>query len=214
MKHRRAVFIILISLFAITFRQSCLEAGEPGELVKGVILNETSLNDIEDIHERKARQWDMISSAINFEMISQRVMGEYWEGCSYEKKCEFVELFTNHLRNSYVKRKHDLFGKEIISLREKQFNNFARVKTILLVRYGKEVSTDFYLLHENGEWKIYDLVVEGVSLVNNYHSQITKTIVRTSYEELLNIIRRKQDKEFFLTEESLLASDQSIELVE
>jgi phospholipid transport system substrate-binding protein len=194
MKHRKVMFVMLVSIFVITANQSYLWSGEPGALVKEVILSESSLNKIEDFHERKAKQWDAISSSFNFEKISQQVMGEYWEKCLYEQKCGFVGLFTNHLKISYVKKANSLFGKKIISLKEKQFNKFAKVQTTLLTKSGKEISADFYLLRENGEWQIFDLVVEGVSLVNNYRSQITSTLTRTSYEELLHTMKEKQGK--------------------
>jgi phospholipid transport system substrate-binding protein len=214
MGNRKIVCIVLISIFAITANQSYLWAGEPGAFVKEVILNEYSFNEIEDIHERRARQWEEISPSLNFEKISQKVMGEYWEECLYEQKSGFVELFTDHLKNSYLRKPNPIFGKKIISLREKRFDNFARVQTTLLVQYGKEVSTDFYLTFENGEWKICDLVVEGVSLVNNYHSQIVNTLDRTSYEELMSTIKNKQIERYRSTERSILASDQSVELIE
>ncbi len=64
----------------------------------------------------------------------------------------------------------------------------------ILTKAEKEISTDFYLLNENGEWKIYDLVIEGVSLVNNYHSQINSTLIRTSYEGLVQTIKQNHGK--------------------
>ena len=200
MKHRKVMFAMLVSIFVITVTQSYLWSGEPAELVKEVILNESSLNNkIEDIHERKAKQWEVISPSFNFAMISQRVMGEYWEKCLYEEKCEFIELFTSHLKNSYVKKANPLFGKKILSLNEKQFNKFAKVQTTLLTQSGKEVSADFYLLRENRKWQICDLVMEGVSLVNNYHSQISNTLVRTSYDELMHTMKEKQNQTKKLT---------------
>lgn len=204
MKHRRVMVIMVVSIFAITFSQSYLWSGEPGALVKKVILNESSLNEIEDIHERRTKQWDAISQSIDFDIISQRAMGKYWDKCLYDERSEFVELFTNHLKSSYVRKVNPLFGKKVISLNEKEFNNSARVQTTLLVKSGREISADFYLLHGNGEWKIYDLVVEGVSMVNNYRSQITSTLTRTSYEDLLNTMKQKQG-----TTHRLLVSDLS-----
>ncbi len=192
MKHRKVMFIILVSMFASTVYQSYLWSGEPGALVKKVILSESSLKGIEDIHERRTKQWETISQSIDFDMISQRAMGEYWDKCLYENRSEFIELFTNHLKNSYVRKVNPLFGKKVVSLKEKQFSNSAIVQTTLLVKSGREISADFYLLRGDGEWKIYDLVVEGVSLVNNYRSQIISTLARTSYEELLNTMKQKQ----------------------
>ena len=208
MKHRKVMFVILVSIFAITVNQSYLWSGEPGALVKSVILNEASFSDIDDISERKAKQWEAISPSLDFEIISKRVMGEYWDKCLHEEQREFVELFTSHLRNTYMKKANPLFGNPIISLREKQFNNFAKVQTTLLVKFGRVISADFYLIREDGEWKISDLVIEGVSLVNNYHRQIANTLVRTSYEELLRTIKDLQVEKYSDTEKSVIASNQ------
>ena len=214
MKHRKVMFVILVSIFAITVNQSYLWSGEPATLVKKVILSESSFNKIDDINERKTKQWDAISSSFNFEKISQRVMGEYWNKCLYEQKSGFVELFTSHLKCSYVKKANPLFGERIISLKEKQFSKFANVQTTLLTKSGKEVSADFYLLRENGKWQICDLVMEGVSLVNNYHSQITNTLVRTSYEELLDTMMKKQGKDITAIKTASLSLDVQPKFVE
>ena len=214
MKHRKVMFVILVSIFAITVNQSYLWSGEPATLVKKVILSESSFNKIDDINERKTKQWDAISSSFNFEKISQRVMGEYWNKCLYEQKSGFVELFTSHLKCSYVKKANPLFGERIISLKEKQFSKFANVQTTLLTKSGKEVSADFYLLRENGKWQICDLVMEGVSLVNNYHSQITNTLVRTSYEELLDTMMKKQGKDITAIKTASLSLDGQPKFVE
>ncbi len=208
MKHRKVMFVILFSIFAITVNQSYLWSGEPGVLVKRVILNEASFSNIDDISERKAKQWESISPSLNFEIISKRVMGEYWDKCLHEEQREFVKLFTSHLRNTYIKKANPLFGNPIISLREKQFNNFAKVQTLLLVKFDREISADFYLIREKGEWKICDLVIKGVSLVNNYHRQIANTLVRTSYEGLLRTIKDLQVEKYRDTEKSVIASNQ------
>ncbi|MBT3354931.1 MAG: ABC transporter substrate-binding protein [Candidatus Scalindua sp.] len=207
MKYKTIVCIVLISIFAITVKQSYLWAGEPSVLVKEVILNEYSFSDIENIHERRTKQWEEISPSLDFEMISKRVMGEHWEKCIYEQKCGFVELFTNYLKSTYLKKPNPIFGKKIISIKEKQYNGFAKVQTILLSNSGKEISTDFYLMQENGEWKICDLAVEGVSLVNNYRSQILSTLIRGSYEGLLETMKEKQVNAL-----PLLVSEQSAEI--
>ena len=90
MKQRKVMFVILVSIFAITVSQSYSWSGEPGKLVKSVILNEASFSDIDDISERKVKQWDVISPFLDFEIISKRVMGEYWDKCIYEEQREFV----------------------------------------------------------------------------------------------------------------------------
>jgi phospholipid transport system substrate-binding protein len=208
MKHRKVMFVILVSIFTITVNQSYSWSGEPSVLVKSVILNEASLSYIDNISERKVKQWDVISPSLDFETISKRVMGEYWDKCFYEEQREFVKLFTSHLRNTYIKKANPLFGNKIISLKEKQFNDFAKVQTTLLVKFGREISADFYLIREDGKWKICDLVIEGVSLVNNYHRQIANTLVRTSYEGLLRTIKDLQVEKYSTTEKNVIAANQ------
>ncbi len=200
MKCRKVVFVIFVSIFVITVAQSYLWSGEPEELVKEVILIESSTNEAKNIQEHKTKLWEEISPSFNFEEISRRVMGKYWKKLLREEKNKFVGLFTNHLKSSYIRKANSLFGKKIISLKEKQFNKYARVQAELLTKAEKEISTDFYLINENGEWKIYDLVIEGVSLANNYYSQIDNTLIRTSYEGLVQTIKQKQSIGYYVPE--------------
>jgi phospholipid transport system substrate-binding protein len=194
MKCRKAVFVMLASLFVFTFAQSSLWSGEPAELVKGVV-KKFSYNEIENIQEHKTLLWKEISPSFDFREISKRVMGQYWENLLDEEKSEFEVLFTNHIKLSYIIGKtNPLLGKKIVSIREKMSNKFAKVQTELLTKTEKEVSADFYLYNQNGEWKIYDLVIEGVSIVNNYRSQIHSTISRNSFEGLVQIMRQNQGK--------------------
>jgi len=197
---------MLTSLFVITFAQSRLWSGEPSELVKGVV-KKFSYNEIEDTQAHKKLLWEEISPSFDFREISKRVMGQYWGNLLDEERSEFEVLFTNHIKISYIIGKtNPLFGKEIVSIREKMSNKFAKVQTELLTKTEKEVSADFYLYNKNGEWKIYDLVIEGVSIVNNYRSQINSTISKNSFKNLVQIMRQNQGKGYETSEHNLLVS--------
>lgn len=194
MKCRKVMFVMFAGLLVITITQSHLWSGEPDELVKEVILKNCSQDDIKDMQEHKTMIWEEISPSFDFREISKRVMGQYWGNLLDEEKSEFEALFTNYLKKSYIGKTNPLFGKKIISIREKSSNKFAKVQTKLLTETDKEVSTDFYLFNKNSEWKIYDLVVEGVSLINNYRSQIYSTISKNSFKGLVQIMKQSQGK--------------------
>ena len=66
---------------------------------------------------------------------------------------------------------------------------------VLLKRTVEEVSADFRLIKEDGKWQIYDLIYQGVSLVHNYRSQIYSFLVKSSYEELVQELKKRQSKE-------------------
>ena len=122
-------------------------------------------------------------------------MGKYWKERSPQEKEEFVELFVNNVKSACMRRTGPRFGEEIVSLSEKANKRYARVHIVLLKRTVEEVSADFRLIKEDGKWQIYDLIYQGVSLVHNYRSQIYNFLLKSSYEELVQELKKRQSKE-------------------
>ena len=168
-------------------------SGEPGEVIKEVIFKDISLKD-EDTKERKIRLWEEIAPSFNFEEMAKRAMWNHWEKRSTDEKKEFVELFANNIKAAYIRKSGSRFGERMISLMEKQGNKFAKVQVKLIKKNEEEVSADFFLLKENLEWKIYDVVFEGVSIVRNYCRQINSFLGKSSYEELVQKLKQNQNK--------------------
>ena len=195
MKNRRIVFEIFLGVFLLMFTSTLLWSGEPGDLVKKVILKDTSLKDGEVTKERKQKLWKEIYHSFDFEEMAKVAMGKYWSERSSEEKREFIELFANNIKGSYMRKTGPRFGEEIISLNEEQNNDYARVQVSLIKRTEGEVSANFRLIRKNEEWRICDVIFEGVSLVNNYRSQIYSVLVESSYEELVQMLKQRQSKE-------------------
>ena len=194
MRYRKIAFKIFIGIFILTFTSTPLWSGEPGELVKSVILKDISLKDGEITKERKLKLWEKISSSFNFEEMAKKAIGKYWRERSHEEKREFVELFTNNIKSTYIRKTGPRFGEKIFSLSEVQDNGYARVQVEFIKKTEDKKSADFFLLRKNLEWRIYDVAFEGVSLVNNYHSQINSFLIKSSYEELVQMLKRRQSE--------------------
>ena len=194
MRYRKIAFKIFIGIFILTFTSTPLWSGEPGELVKSVILKDISLKDGEITKERKLKLWEKISSSFNFEEMAKKAIGKYWRERSHEEKREFVELFTNNIKSAYIRKTGPRFGEKIFSLSEVQDNGYAKVQVEFIKKTEDKKSADFLLLRKNLEWRIYDVAFEGVSLVNNYHSQINSFLIKSSYEELVQMLKRKQSE--------------------
>ena len=194
MRYRKIAFKIFIGIFILTFTSTPLWSGEPGELVKSVILKDISLKDGEITKERKLKLWEKISSSFNFEEMAKKAIGKYWRERSHEEKREFVELFTNNIKSAYIRETGPRFGEKIFSLSEVQDNGYARVQVEFIKKTEDKKSADFFLLRKNLEWRIYDVAFEGVSLVNNYHSQINSLLIKSSYEELVQMLKRRQSE--------------------
>lgn len=194
MRYRRIAFKIFIGISFLTFTSTPLWSGEPGELVKSVILKDISLKDGEITKERKLKLWKEISPAFNFEEMAKKATGKHWRERSSEEKKEFVELLTNNIKNTYIRKTGPRFGEKILSLSEVQDNGYARVQVDLIKRTEEKVSVDFRLIRKEMEWRICDVIFEGVSLVNNYRSQINSILKKSSYEELVQMFKQKQSE--------------------
>ncbi len=190
MKYKKMFFDIFVVASFLTIT-STLWSGEPGELVREVILKDTSLKLEEMTEESKQIIWEEMSYAFNFEEMAKNVMGNHWEKRSNEEKNEFTEIFTSYLKGAYIKKSSHRFGEKIISLKEKQSNESARVKVDLIKRTEGKVAADFFLLRKNGKWQIYDVIIEGVSIANNYRRQIHSFLTESSYEKLIQRLRQE-----------------------
>jgi len=194
MKYRRIVFEIFLGVFLLMFTSNLLWSGEPEDIVKKVILKDISLKGGERTKERKQKLWEEISPSFDFEEMTKRAMGKYWRERSPEEKREFIELFANNIKGSYMRRTGSRFGEKIISLNEEQNNDYARVQALLIKRTVGKVSADFRLIRKDKEWRICDVIFEGVSLVNNYRSQIYSFLTKSSYEDLYQMLKQRQNE--------------------
>ncbi len=123
--------------------------------------------------------------------MARRSLGFHWRQLSPEQQKEFVDLFTNLLERSYA-GKIDLYdGETVVFTGEVVEDIYARVDSKIVSKKGEEFSVDYKLLRNNGNWRIYDVVVENISLVNNYRSQFNRVISNSSYEELKKRINQK-----------------------
>jgi phospholipid transport system substrate-binding protein len=196
-RHRLAAtwvaFAIIISLFA----PNASQAGDPTERIRFVveqgieILNETKLQSKNGKRVYLDRLREVVFPLFNFPEMARRSLGFHWRQLSPEDRQEYVTLFTKLLERSYA-GKIDLYdGETVIFIREDVDDNYARVDSKIISKRGEEFSVDYKLLRTNGDWRIYDVVVEHISLVNNYRSQFNRVISNSSYENLIKRINQK-----------------------
>jgi phospholipid transport system substrate-binding protein len=106
-----------------------------------------------------------------------------------------VRLFGDLLERAYIS-KIELYGGEKIAYTGESIDgDFALVKTkILTPKQGTEVPVDYRLLRRGERWLVYDVVIEGISLVSNYRTQFNKIIQSSSYQELVKKMKTKQEE--------------------
>ena len=143
--------------------------------------------------ERRQRLEQVVGDRFDYPEMSRRALGAPWNTLSDKDKQEFVGLFKTLLTNSYSDKVETYSGDGVQYLNERTEKDFAEVRTKVLT--GKtEIPLDYRLLNKGVEWRVYDVVVDGVSLVSNYRGQFTKILRSSSYTDLVDQLRKKSDK--------------------
>ena len=192
------ILVVCLTSCFFVFGSSIFFAGDPGKLVmdtidKGlVVLKEPSLKGNDKVNERRQKLWETISHIFNFEEMSKRALGQHWKKRSDEEKKEFVGLFTNILKDAYIGKTDAYSGEKVILMKERVDKEYATVQAKFILNTDSEVVVDYNMLNNSGEWKIYDVIIEGVSLVNNYRSQFNSILIKSTYNELVQRIKEKK----------------------
>lgn len=195
------LIILFVFLFFITAH---LESNQvsPKERVKLTvdkvieILKDPKYKSKDKAQQRRTLLRNEISKIFDFEEMSKRSLGIYWRERTPQEKKEFVELYKDLLERSYSGKIESYTDEKIIYYDERIDNNkFAEVKTKIITTEKKEIPIDYRLYFDGKEWKVYDVVIEGVSLISNYRSQFSKIIRNFSYQELVKRMKAKQIEE-------------------
>lgn len=149
--------------------------------------------------ERRKAVRRIAEEIFDFAETAKRSLGRHWLGRTSAEREEFVRLFTDLLERAYIS-KIELFNNERITyVGETVEGEYALVRTRIITKQGTEIPIDYRMLLKGGRWRVYDVLIEGVSLVANYRTQFNKIIRTTSYQELVKRMKEKQDE--FLEQE-------------
>ena len=125
--------------------------------------------------------------------MAKRSLGSNWARRTPQEQEEFVRLFTEVLERAYADLIESYSDEKIIYLAEKIDGGYADVSSKVVTTKGEEYSINYRAQLIDNEWRVYDVVAENISLVNNYRSQFSRVIAKSSYEELVRRLKDKSD---------------------
>ncbi|MBI2360412.1 MAG: ABC transporter substrate-binding protein [Deltaproteobacteria bacterium] len=184
-----AIFYLLVPL--------PLSAGAPTDQTRATadkvlsILTNPELKSEPKKKERRDQLRQAIYPRFDFADMAKRSLGSHWQRRTPEEQQQFQKLFTELLERSYVDAIESYNGEKIVYGREKEDKNRAEVPTKVVTKKGEEFSINYNLHLVSGEWKVYDIVIENVSLVNNYRSQFNRILANSSFGELVKKLQEK-----------------------
>jgi phospholipid transport system substrate-binding protein len=194
----RVAVISLLGLLLYVFLPSPSTAGSPTEQMRMTldkvltIVRNSNLSSEAKREDLRARLVQVIYPRFDFSEMAKRSLGPHWRRRTAEQQREFVEVFAGLLGRTYAERIESYSTQTILYTREVEDQNYAQVDTKVVTDKREELSVNYKLHSVNKEWKVYDVVIEDISLVNNYRSQFDRVIARSSFEELVRMMKEKE----------------------
>ena len=124
--------------------------------------------------------------------MTRRTLGRHWQGRTAAERAEFVRLFSDLLERAYFTRLATYDGEKIQVLGDSIDGEQATVRTRIVTQQGTDIPVDYRMLPRGDRWVVYDISIEGVSLVANYRAQFNKIIQTSSYQTLVDKLRSKR----------------------
>lgn len=145
------------------------------------------------VRDRRGEILTILDKYFNFEEMGKRALGRPWKDQAPEKQKEFVRLFKQLLFNTYVDKVEGYTGskEKIVYMNDKIEGSYALVKTKITGYKNADVLVDYRLRLEGDSWRVYDVIVEGISLVDNYREQFSSILANGSFDSLLMKLREK-----------------------
>lgn len=195
----RRLTLILLVLFLVTAgASSALAAASPTDTIRQTV--DTVLNIIKKPEMRDAAQKpallkqveDHIKTIFDFSEFSARTVGPKWRSFTPEQKLQFEEAFADLLRATYIEKLENYSGEQVNFTGEilNSKGDKAEVQSSIQLK-DKVIPVSYRLLTKNGEWKVYDVRIENVSMIENYRGQFKDILLRGDAGELIQKVREK-----------------------
>lgn len=196
---RPVLTVMLLAVAVVVAQSSVAWAATATESVKRTIdqvlhiLQDKEMKKADKTEERRRLIEKTIGDRFGWEEMTKRTLGTQWAKMDDKQRQEFVDMFRTLLTNTYIGRIEGYSGEQIHYVNERLQDGFAEVRT--RVSSGKtEFPMDYRLLNKSGDWHVYDIVLDGVSLVANYRGQFNKILHSSGYDDLVEKLRTKSEK--------------------
>jgi len=201
-RHLSLALTAILALFVVQ-----AWAGTPTDQLKGSMdrviktLEDPALKQDAKAKERRDAVRKLANDIFDFAETAKRSLARHWQARTDREREEFIKLFGDLLERSYISKIELYGGEKITYVGESLDGDFATVRTKIATKQGSDVPIDYRMLRRGERWLVFDISIEGVSLISNYRTQFNKIIQTSSYMELVKKMKSKQE-EFAFEEEA------------
>jgi phospholipid transport system substrate-binding protein len=187
MKPRLFVAVTITMVLALA---RLAAAGEPTDTLRTRV--DEVLRLLEQPGHHRAQLRKLAEGLFDAEEMSRRALGPHWNARTPEERRQFVQLFADLLERSYLSRVESGRGGTVLYTAESVSGEEATVRTKIITPQRTEVPVDYRMLRRDNRWQVYDVNIEGVSLISNYRSQFNSVIQSSGYAALVERLRSKE----------------------
>lgn len=168
----------------------------PRQAVESAVVRVTGLMQNGEVNgkpvaDRRAEVRRIARELFDFDEISRRALSRHWQVRTPEEQAEFVALFSDLLERSYLNRIEAYAGEKISYTGESMDGGFATVRSKVVTQRRTETALDYRMHVRDGRWRVYDVLIDGVSFVSTYRSQFDRVIQAESYASLVDRLKKK-----------------------
>jgi phospholipid transport system substrate-binding protein len=189
---REGVFLFLILGITVS-----AWAGEPTDQIKQTtdtilsIVSDPALKVPSKAEERRRQIRNAVDQRFDWEEMARRSLARHWAQRTSEEKKEFVHLFADLLERTYMDKIEGYSGEKVQYEGDTIEGDYAVVRVKIVTQKNVDIPVEYRLQKKGNNWLVYDVSIEGVSLVNNYRTQFNSIIVGSSYADLVKRLKAK-----------------------
>jgi len=188
-----SVRLLMVAAMVVLTTGGTAWAGAPTDQLRGRVdrvlrlLEDPQLKPEARVVERRTSIRAIVAEIFDFRELSQRALGPHWQGRTPNERDEFSQLFADLLERAYIDKIELYSGAERIQYTGEVLDGdqVATVRTRIVTKQGTEIPVDYRMRRIGDRWLVYDVAIEGVSLVANYRAQFNRIIQRSSYKGLV-----------------------------
>jgi len=189
-----SIMLVVVSFCFTDFAKAQNSATDEVKKVVDKVVSIVSSQEMKKPENKEMRQKelkDAIGTIFDYSEMAKRSLGRYWDERTPEEKNEFAQVFETLLENTYSKKIESYNKEKIVYLKETVEGDSSEVKSKVVTSQREEISLDYRLMNKAGKWMVYDVVIEEVNLVANYHTQFDKIIRTEGYPALVKKLKSK-----------------------
>jgi phospholipid transport system substrate-binding protein len=158
------------------------------------VLRDPALKGESNKEAKEKKIWDIAEDIFDFDELSKRTLGRDWRKLNEGQQKEFSELFSKILGGVYLDRIVAYTDEKVVFDKESMLSEDKAEVQSKIITASAEIPLNYRMINVNGNWRVYDVVIEGVSMVQNYRTQFRDILKNKTPEDLLQILREKAEK--------------------